>query len=74
MGEFLAAFVAPTVNTALFIVGALTMYDTVAQIGGANVMYFLFIVCAGVNYLLETSFNLACVPALLRVMEAVKKR
>lgn len=74
LGEFLAAFVAPTVNTALFIVGALTMYDTVAQIGGANVMYFLFIVCAGVNYLLETAFNLACVPALLRVMEAVKKR
>lgn len=73
-GEFLAAFVAPTVNTALFIVGALTMYDTIAEIGGANVMYFLFIGCAGVNYLLETAFNLACVPALLRVMEAVKKR
>lgn len=73
-GEFLAAFAAPTVNTALFIVGALTMYDTIAEIGGANVMYFLFIGCAGVNYLLETAFNLACVPALLRVMEAVKKR
>lgn len=73
-GEFLAAFVAPTVNTALFIVGALTMYDTIAEIGGANVMYFLFIGCAGVNYLLETAFNLACVPALVRVMEAVKKR
>ena len=72
-GEFLAAFVAPTVNTALFIVGALTMYDTIAEIGGANVMYFLFIGCAGVNYLLETAFNLACVPALSRVMEAVKK-
>lgn len=74
LGEFLAAFTAPTVNTALFIVGALTMYDTIAEIGGANVMYFLFIGCAGLNYLVETAFNLACVPALLRVLNAVKKR
>lgn len=74
LGEFLAAFTAPTVNTALFIVGALTMYDTIAEIGGANVMYFLFIGCAGLNYLVETAFNLVCVPALLRVLNAVKKR
>ena len=74
LGEFLAAFTAPTVNTALFIVGALTMYDTIAEIGGANVMYFLFITCAGLNYVVEAAFNLVCAPALLRVMNAVKKR
>lgn len=74
LGEFLAAFTAPTVNTALFIVGALTMYDTIAEIGGTNVIYFLFIGCAGVNYIVETAFNLVCAPALLRVLNAVKKR
>lgn len=72
LGSFLSAFVAPTVNTGLFILGALTMADTIRTIGGENVIYFLVIVCAGVNYLIEVAINLLFAPALNRVLKAIR--
>lgn len=74
VGELLAAYVAPTVNTALFILGALTMYDTIADIGGTNVIYFLVIGCAGINYLVEVAINFVCAPSIARVISAIKRR
>lgn len=74
---FTAAAVAPIVNTGLFILGALLMSDTLSAnfvADGSTVLYFLVIVCAGVNFLLELALNLIVTPSLSAVVQAVKKR
>lgn len=72
---FTAASVAPIVNTGLFIVGALFMADTLQAnfVQNTSVIYFLFIGCAGVNFLIELAINLLLSPVLLRVIKIVRK-
>ena len=72
---FTAAAVAPIVNTGLFIVGALFMADTLKAnfVQNTSVIYFLFIGCAGVNFLIELAINLLLSPVLLRVIKIVRK-
>ena len=74
IGLFISSFIAPTVNTGLFIIGALFMSDTLTANFTNDVLYFLIVVCAGVNYLIEVALNMAFVPALYRVYTAVTKR
>lgn len=71
-----AAIVAPTVNTGLFILGALTMSGTIAAnfAGGNSVIYFLIIGCAGWNYVIEAAVNLILAPSLYFVLKAVKNK
>ncbi len=74
---FAAAAVAPIVNTGLFILGALLMSETLSAnfvADGSTVLYFLVIVCAGVNFLLELALNLIVTPSISAVVQAVKKR
>lgn len=74
---FTAAAVAPVVNTGLFILGALLMSETLSAnfvADGSTVLYFLVIVCAGVNFLLELALNLIVTPSISAVVQAVKKR
>ncbi len=75
---FVSAIVAPVVNTSIFIVGMLCMKNTMlsymATLGlGEDVIYFLFIGCAGINFLVELGLNLVLSPALYRVLKAVLK-
>ena len=72
---FTAAAAAPIVNTGLFIVGALFMADTLKAnfVQNTSVIYFLFIGCAGVNFLIELAINLLLSPVLLRVIKIVRK-
>ena len=68
---FVAAASAPIVNTGLFILGALTMSDTLNAnfvADGSTVIYFLVIVCAGVNFIFEFILNIVVAPALNIVM------
>jgi hypothetical protein len=37
-------------------------------------VYFVFIICAGVNFLLELALNMILAPALCRVVEIVSKQ
>lgn len=75
---FTAAVVAPVVNTGLFILGSLLflqdtlMANFVAR--GATIVYFLFISCAGVNFLVELAINLILAPQLYRVIGIIEKR
>ena len=74
---FAAAAVAPITNTGLFILGALLMSDTLSAnfvADGSTVLYFLVIVCAGVNFLFELALNLIVTPSISSVVQAVKKR
>ena len=71
IATFLAAGLAPIVNTGLFILGALTMSDTLNAnfvTDGSTVLYFLVIVCAGVNFIFEFLLNMIIAPALNIVM------
>ena len=73
---FVAAAVAPIVNTGIFILGALTMYDSISAMSSANnvgVVYFLFIMCAGINFLIEFALNMVLSPAVCTVIKAVKR-
>ena len=74
---FAAAAATPIVNTALFILGALGMQSTLSSnfLGeGETVIYFLIVVCAGVNFLLELLLNLLVAPALARVVDVFNRR
>lgn len=73
---FVASAVAPIVNTGIFILGALIMYDTISAMSAASnasVIYFLFIMCAGVNFIIEFALNMVFAPSVLRVIKAVRK-
>lgn len=76
LAVFLSAGVVPLVNTGIFILGCFTILDTIKGIAaqnGATVMYFLFIGCAGLNFICEFVLNMVFSPALYRIIIAVKK-
>lgn len=77
VGTFVAAAVAPIVNTGLFILGALCfLQDTLKAnfVSGTSVIYFLVIGCAGINFLVELAINLIASPSIHRVMGIIKDR
>ena len=76
LSTFAASAVAPIVNTGLFIVGAFCMADTlnsnfVAE--NSNVVYVIFIGCAGINFLIELAINLVLAPSVCKIIKAVKR-
>lgn len=72
----LAAVAAPVVNTGLFILGTLTVLNSLITqnfVGsGSNIIYFVFIGCAGVNFLIELAVNVIFTPAIRRILTAVR--
>ena len=77
MAIFAAAITAPIVNTGLFILGALTILNGVISANfvaeGSSLLYFVFIGCAGVNFLIELLANIIFAPAIRQVLKAVSK-
>ena len=76
---FVAAALVPTVNTGLFILGCLCILGTIesflASVSLAySGVYFIMIVCAGVNYALELAVNVIFAPALERIIRLVRKQ
>ena len=72
-----AAAAAPIVNTGLFVLGGLTMTETLAvnfaDGQGVSVIYFLIVICAGINFIFELLLNLVLSPVIYRVSVIVKK-
>ncbi len=75
---FIAAASAPIANTGIFILGCLMISGAI----GANftatgamseVVYFLFILCAGTNFLVEFAINLVLAPVIYRVVVITEK-
>jgi len=53
------------------------MSDTIARSGfadGMSAVYFLVVVAAGVNFLIEFAVNMVASPAVFSVIKVVKKR
>ena len=72
-----ASALAPVMNTGLFIIGALCMSGTITTnfvAEGSTLVYFLFIACAGVNFLIEFAINILLSPAIHRVVLVVEKQ
>lgn len=75
LAVFVAALSAPIVNTGLFLLGSLTLLDTLSTMlgEGQSMLNFLFIGCAGVNFIVEFLVNLAGAPAIYTVLRATAK-
>lgn len=80
VAAFAAAAVTPIVNTGIFILGCFVISGTISGymeavgLGGETLVYFLFILCAGWNFVFEFIFNMVFAPALERVQRIVAKK
>lgn len=79
LAVFVAAALVPTINTGVFILGCLAILGTIESfLASAELtfsgVYFIMIVCAGVNYALELAVNLILAPALERILRMVNRQ
>ncbi len=79
-GIFLAAAVAPIVNTGIFLAGMLTVFKGVmmefaAKIGmaDASAVYFAIVILVGINFLVEFAANVILAPSIASIVKAVRK-
>ncbi len=70
-----AALSAPIFNTGLFVCGMLLFFkDTLyAWAGGTDVVSYIILGLAGLNFLVEALINVILTPAIVRIVEVVKK-
>ena len=74
VATFVTSGLVPIINTLVFILGALTMYNTIATYFSPDVLYFLVITCAGINFIIEFAVNLLVAPAISTVIRVLDKR
>ncbi len=74
-GVFVASAIVPVVNTGLFVLGCMAMWDTIAiAAAGENVIKFIFVGLVTFNFFVELAVNLLVAPALHTVYTVVEKR
>ena len=72
---FVASGVVPVINTGLFILGCLCMWDTIALMSeGMNVFMFILVGLVTFNFFIEFAINLLVSPALHTVYRVVEKQ
>ena len=71
VAALIAAISAPIVNTGLFVCGMLLFFqDTLyAWAGGTDVMTYVLLGLAGLNFLVEFLLNIILAPAIVRIVE-----
>ena len=78
LGTIVAAIVTPFVNTGIFLLFASTYFWKVINetfnADGHSMVYFLFIIIVGVNFLIELGLNAILAPVLCRLLNISKKR
>lgn len=72
----IAALSAPIINTSLFVCGMFLLFkDTLyAWAGSTNVITYVLVGLAGVNFLVEFAINIILSPAIVRIVDVVGKR
>lgn len=71
---FVASAIVPIVNTLLFIVGCLFMFDSVyGMASGQNLLVFILVGLVTFNFFIELAINIICAPAINRIIKIVKK-
>ncbi len=72
---FVASGLVPVINTGLFVVGCLFMWEVMVSLaGGTNVLGFILVSLVTFNFFAELLVNLLCAPALFRVIRIVDKK
>lgn len=73
---FVASGIAPVINTGIFVLGMLCLYNDIAEIIGdsSQVVYTIFVGCVSFNFFIELAINLLVAPALYVVYRAVEKQ
>ncbi len=76
VAALVAALSAPVANTGLFVCGMLLFFmETLrAWAGGTDLASYILLGLAGVNFLVEFLINIILTPAIVRIVEAVKKK
>ena len=76
IGCIVAAVCAPIVNTGIFVLAMMTVMRPalVAFAGGTDVIYYLFVVVTGANFLIELAINAVLSVALSRIVQVVEKQ
>ena len=77
VATFVAAALIPIINTALFVLGCLCMYDTIYMMYDAssmNIFVFICITLVTFNFFIELAINLIVAPALNAVYNVVSKQ
>lgn len=79
LAVFLASGIVPVINTAVFCLGCLTILGTIEGFISTNALgqtglYFIFIGCAGLNFVFEFAVNLIFSPAIERIIRLISKQ
>ena len=71
---FVASAIVPIVNTGLFMLGCLGMWNAMVMIaGGSSIFGFIVVSLVGFNFFIELAVNLLVAPALYKVIKVVDK-
>ena len=76
MSALVASLSAPIVNTGLFVCGMFLFFrDTLyAWAGDTAVITYILVGLAGLNFLVEFLINIVLTPAIVRIVDVIKKR
>lgn len=76
LGCVAAAISAPVVNTGLFLLAMTTVLrpSLEAWAGGTDLVYYVFVVLTGVNFLVEFGVNAVLSVAIARIVQVVGKK
>ncbi len=76
VAALVAALSAPIVNTGLFVCGMLVFFqDTLyAWADGTGVVTYILVGLAGINFLVEFLINIILTPAIVRIVDVVRKK
>ena len=79
VAAIVAAIVCPIVNTGVFIIGSYmfflpTITEWGAAAGAANATAYIFLVMAGINFLVEFGLNLVLCPTIVRLIQLGQDR
>ena len=76
VASLLAAVSAPIINTGLFVCGMLLFFmDTLSSwAGDSDVLAYIILGLAGINFLVEFLINIILTPAIVRIVDIVKKK
>ena len=78
LAVIVSAIVCPVVNTGIFLLGSLVFFmDTVsggATAEGVSVGMYLIVAFVGLNFIFELITNIVVSPALVRILDVVKKK
>ena len=76
VAALVAALSAPILNTGLFVCGMLLFFKDTLYVwaGGTQVMTYILLGLAGLNFLVEFMINIILTPAIVRIVDVVRKR